>query len=200
MGAEKMSKSLGNIVTPSELLAQGHKGETLRLALLSAHYRQPLAWTESVIAQSKATLDRWYRSLAELNTWPAEAQSKHDARPREEVLQALRDDLNTPLAISRLDRILKSTVSWNLVEGFQHLNDATFQAVVTARLLGFLTMSPDEWFRGEGDTSSIEERIAARAQAKKNRDFARADKIRDELKAEGILLEDSPSGTTWRRE
>jgi cysteinyl-tRNA synthetase len=200
MGAEKMSKSLGNIVTPAELLAQGHRGETLRLALLSAHYRSPLPWTEALVLQSKAKLDRWYRILAELNTWPTADQMRPGAGPRDEVLDALKDDLNTPLAISLLDRLFKSSVSWNLIQGQQHLNDATYRGVVTARMLGFLTMSPEDWFQGQGDAPAIDARIAERAEAKKNRDFAAADRIRDELKAQGIVLEDGPSGTTWRRE
>jgi cysteinyl-tRNA synthetase len=172
MGAEKMSKSLGNVVTPAELLAQGHKGETLRLALLSAHYRQPLAWTESVVAQAKVTLDRLYRLAGD--TAPNEVDAG--------VAEALSDDLNTPLAVSRLMAI-----------------DDAGVLKASARLLGLLHSSGDAWFRGDDD-GDVEQRIAQRAQAKKNRDFATADRIRDELKAEGILLEDSASGTSWRRE
>ncbi len=173
MGAEKMSKSLGNIVTPAELLAHGHKGETLRLALLSAHYRQPLPWTEALIGQAKAILDRFYRVAGDSEAGEIDG----------EVVEALRDDLNTPAALTRL----------------QSIDDAaTLKA--SAQLLGLLATSANHWFRGSGDASAIDARIEERSEAKRNRDFAAADRIRDELRDEGIILEDGPSGTTWRRQ
>jgi cysteinyl-tRNA synthetase len=172
MGSEKMSKSLGNIVTPAELLAQGHRGETLRLALLSAHYRQPLPWTDSLLVQAKATLDGLYRKVGEAG------QGEVDAG----VLDALRDDLNTPLALSRLSALEGGALK------------------ASAAILGLLGSTTSDWFQGEGDRSAIELRIAERTEAKKNRDFAMADRIRDELRAAGIILEDGPAGTTWRRE
>jgi cysteinyl-tRNA synthetase len=170
-GSEKMSKSLGNVVTVGELLEQGHKGEVLRLGLLSAHYRQPLEWSDALIAQSRATLDRLYRAGADA--------APGDVDPG--VLDALADDLNTPLALARLSAVA---------------DPATLRA--SAALLGLLQEPAASWFQGAGDTR-IDGLVAARTEAKQRRDFAEADRIRAELVDEGILLEDGPQGTTWRR-
>ncbi|HEX2762368.1 MAG TPA: cysteine--tRNA ligase [Allosphingosinicella sp.] len=170
-GSEKMSKSLGNVVTVGELLEQGHKGETLRFALLSAHYRQPLEWSGQLVARSKATLDRLYRG----------AGSAERGAVDEGVLDALSDDLNAPLALSRLSAVEEP---------------ASLRA--SAELLGLLAEAPDRWFQGDGD-ARIDGLVAARSEAKARRDFAEADRIRAELTGEGILLEDGPAGTTWRR-
>ena len=172
MGAEKMSKSLGNVLTVDALLADGHRGETLRFALLSGHYRSPLPWTNALVAQSKATLDGLYRKAGEAEDGAIDAG----------VVEAMADDLNTPLAIARLGAI-----------------DDPASLKASAQLLGLLTMSTDDWFQGAADSTDIDARIAARSAAKEDRDFAESDRIRDELKAEGILLEDGPGGTTWRR-
>ena len=173
MGAEKMSKSLGNIVSPAELLEQGHKGETLRLALLSAHYRSPLPWTESLVAQAKTNLDKLYRAAGDAAAGDADKG----------VIDALEDDLNTPLALTRIMALEEPSA-----------------IRASAALLGLLESSAEKWFRGGADEGAIEARIGERTEAKKRRDFAAADRIREELGIEGIVLEDGPGGTTWRRE
>jgi len=174
MASAKMSKSLGNVVRINELLDEGHKGEVLRLALLSAQYRQPLEWSDSLVAQSKATLDRLYRAAGDATA----------AGVDQGVVDALSDDLNTPLALARLGAIEDSGVLRS-----------------SAALLGLLGQEADAWFRGGADDefADIDAKVAERVEAKARRDFATADRIRDELKADGILLEDGPGGTTWRR-
>jgi cysteinyl-tRNA synthetase len=170
-GSEKMSKSLGNVVTVGELLERDPRGEIYRFALLSAHYRQPLEWSDALIAQSKATLDRLYRIAGEAGPGRADPA----------VLDALADDLNTPLALSRLSAIE---------------DGATLRA--SAAVMGLLEGGASAWFQGGGD-GRIDALVASRGEAKGRRDFAEADRIRDELAADGIVLEDGPDGTIWRR-
>jgi cysteinyl-tRNA synthetase len=204
-GSDKMSKSLGNVVTVGELLAQGHKGEVLRLALLSAHYRQPLEWSDALIAQSTTRLDRWYRALSVVET----SLRSGEVSQLPSFIEALADDLNTPQALSVIDSFIRVMDRPDpqavLEEGELAYGPGTGSsilaaAVAAAQLLGFLGMSSKEWFQGDAsDSVRIEAAIFARADAKNRRDFAEADRIRAALADEGILLEDGPGGTTWRR-
>jgi cysteinyl-tRNA synthetase len=146
-----------------------------------------------LIAQSKAILDRWYRLLGDVEP------NDRDIAP---FVEALNDDLNTPQAISILGEFIASSQG-PLSEDFQAFQggreDMLASSVRAAQMLGLLTMTKDEWFQGDADAGDIEARIAERTEAKARRDFATADRIRDELQAEGIVLEDGPGGTTWRK-
>ena len=193
---EKMAKSVGNFFTLRELLAQW-PGEVIRLALLSAHYRQPLDWSPDTIEQAAATLDRMYQALRQHGASAVETAPLPDA-----VRTALEDDLNTPRAIKEMHAL---TTRLNKAEGDATRAQLQAELLAAGRALGILANDPVAWFRdqtsADGPTDSeIEALIAERAAARKARDFARADEIRDQLTAAGIVLEDNAGGTTWRRE
>ena len=192
MGSDKMSKSLGNVVLAHDLL-KDWPGEVIRWALLSAHYRQPLEWSEDLLKQSRRQLDRFYRLLEEIPF------SEETGAAPESVVLALEDDLNTPEAYAGLHE-LRDIASQ--MEGEARAN-AIARLRAAGRLMGFFNVAPDEWFKGEaadGPTAEeIEALLAERAAARKAKDFARADAIRDDLAAKGIVIEDGPGGATWRR-
>jgi len=194
MGADKMSKSLGNIVLPRDLLKK-YNGETLRFALLSAQYRQPLEWTDDLIEQSKKQLDRFYRLLAE-------AAPREAAEAPESVVIALEDDMNTPEAIAGLHELRDIAMQ---LDG-EPRRRAAARLKAAGELMGFFAYAPDAWFKwtppagDEGlSAAAIETLLATRAAARKAKDFKTSDRIRDELAAEGIIIEDGPGGATWRR-
>lgn len=176
---EKMSKSLGNFHTVHDLL-KVHEGEALKLSLLVAHYRQPIDFSIKTIQEQKRRLDRWYRLTDGINP---------DATIPSAVIEALADDLNTPRAIAALDALANDDTAGALKAG--------------AQFLGLLLQTNDSWFKGDAPdgitTSEIETLIAGRIKARANKDFSESDRIRDRLESMGVILEDSASGTTWRK-
>ncbi len=183
---DKMSKSLGNFFTAHDLLA-AFPGEALRLSLLASHYRQPMDFTKAGVRQSIRTLDRWYQAVGD---------AAADAELPAPVGAALADDLNTPKAIAELhalaDRALRG-------------EDGAAQALrAGAEVLGLLGQSAQAWAHWQPagaavEPAEIDSLIARRAAARKARDFGAADRIRDDLAARCVALEDGPDGTTWRR-
>ncbi|MFA6231680.1 MAG: cysteine--tRNA ligase [Rhodanobacter sp.] len=185
----KMSKSLGNVLLVHELL-KTHPAEALRLRLMSGHYRQPLDWSDSAIAQAVSTLDGWYRVLRDL----ADIELPDGALPvPERVEAALCDDLNTPQALAELSQLAD--------QARMNGNAETKAALLGGgALLGLLQQSPEAWFRrggGSVDEARIEDLLQQRQAARTGRNFARADAIRDELSAMGIAIEDGAQGTRW---
>jgi len=195
----KMSKSLGNIRTVRELLDEA-PGEAIRLALLTAHYRDPLDWTSERLRRARQTLDRFYRAL----TLPRDTVFERFGAATEAlrpVREALEDDLNTPLALTHLHELAGAI--------YRTTSDAERSALQRAleaggQLMGLLGQSPLDWLQGsaKADADRIEERVAERTTLRRQRRFREADRIRAELGGEGVLLEDRPDGTTswWRKD
>lgn len=196
---EKMSKSLGNFFTVRELLALW-PGEVLRYGLLSAHYRKPLDWTKDLLSSAKNSLDRLYGALRDAER---EVDDSLQHFKLDELEQHLMDDLSTPLALSVLHSIAGDI---NKAEGEEkaHLQRLLRKA---GSFMGLLQQDADAWFKwkpaGEGSGISdddIEALIQERQDAKLAKNYGRADEIREQLKEQGIILEDSREGTRWTRE
>jgi len=188
----KMSKSIGNIEKIHDLV-RAHPPEALRYALLSAHYRQPLEWSEALIDQSVRTLDRLYGTLRDLSDVEA------DAVIPDGIEVILDDDLNTPQALAEIARIAGEARKAESVDDRARMKRDLLGAGLA---LGLLQQAPAAWFaRGsdDSDDARIQALVDERNVARKGRDFARADAIRQQLADEGILLEDTAQGVRWRR-
>jgi cysteinyl-tRNA synthetase len=195
VGGTKMAKSEGNFITVREALAQA-PGEVIRLALLMTHYRDPLDWTDDRLHEAKAILDHWYRALLLGDQSMPQADPKHIDKT---TVDSLSDDLNVPRAIRYINTM---TLAINVAPEPEVRRNLQRVLRSSASLLGLLLEDPTTWLKGDDSSleSLVAERITTRDAARRERRFADADKIRDELLAEGIVLEDRPDGTTdWRR-
>jgi cysteinyl-tRNA synthetase len=193
----KMSKSLGNVLLVRDLVRK-MPGEVIRLALLNAHYRQPLDWSDESIEAAKRMLDRFYGALRGIYL---DEKQRTAAEPPAAVIEALEDDLNTPKALAELFALTRA------------LNRATDEAerlklaaslLAAGDLMGLIQADPEEWFAGQSgadelSADAIEALLQEREEARARRDFAAADAIRDQLGAAGISIEDGAEGTRWRR-
>ena len=185
---EKMSKSLGNFLLVHDLINE-HPGEVLRLSLLSAHYRQPLDWSEQVLHQNHKLLDKIYQKLRDLKD--TEIETKEVPVP---VLTSLCDDLNTPQVFAEINKLLKEKDGAELKSALMGIGD----------LMGIFQQDPDDWFAAADDMSDfniqmIEGLLKEREEAKAAKDFARADEIRDELLEIGVEIKDTREGTSWQK-
>jgi len=196
MDHEKMSKSLGNVVLVHDLIRLV-PGEVIRLALLGAHYRQPLDWSEETIKSAKRMLDRLYGAIRGIEISDA---IRAEAVPPEALVAALEDDINTPKALAEFFALAKSL---NKAGDGEEQSRLAASMLATGDLMGLLQSDPDAWFEGhvEGELSSndIEALIETRNAARAAKDFATADAVRDQLGAAGIKIEDGADGTSWRR-
>ncbi len=193
---EKMSKSLGNFYTVRDLLSE-FPGEAIRMMLLKTHYRSPLDFTKEGLAEAKHELDRFYGALRQT----AKIQTEEATLPNN-VLTALSDDLNTPLAISHMHEM---TGELNKAKDDKAKKKFKNDLIAAGRVMGLLEKNPENWFKWqpEGaatiDEAAIETLIQLRIDARANKEFAEADRIRDDLAAQGIILEDGAGTTKWKR-
>jgi cysteinyl-tRNA synthetase len=206
MADEKMSKSLGNVALAHELL-KTWPGEVLRWALLSGHYRQPLEWTDALLDQAKAALDRLYRVLDDSARFlaaapaPDGAQSPAGAAEHAELEHALHDDLNTPAAFAALFRLADKVRAAVMAKDARAAASGRGLLLDAANLMGFLTADPQAWFQSGADEAlkaRVEGLIAERQAARAAKNWPEADRIRAELAALTVEVMDGPTGATWR--
>lgn len=196
MDSNKMSKSLGNVLLVHDLITV-LPGEVIRLALLGAHYRQPLDWSDETVGGARRMLDRLYGALRGIEV---SREERSLAEPPATVVEALEDDINTPEALAGMFELARQL---NKEADSAARRELALQLFAAGDLLGVLQTDAEEWFAGSQEgalpPAEIESLLEQRKQARASRDFAAADAIRDRLAAAGIAIEDGPSGTRWRR-
>jgi len=183
INGEKMSKSLGNFFTVREVLEKA-PGETIRYAFLNTHYRQPMDFSEDKLTQAQNNINRFYLAVRNF-------ESVETTTPFDEFMDALHDDMNTPLALSVLH---EKTTELNKTKN----PDLAAKIKASCQLLGLLQSSATEWFSGNINIDHIEKLIEERNQARINKNFDKADEIRQVLEKEKVILEDTVNGTLWR--
>ena len=180
---EKMSKSLGNIISISEAVKK-YSGQVVRLTLLSAHYSQPLDWNDKLLEDQKTTIEKWYQLYEDTNL-----------EIPLDIIDTLLDDLNTPGFIAKIHEL------YNAANKGDDKSKKLFNSA--CKLIGLFDLNKNEWENLKKTNTDISEdlilkKIAARTTAKKNRDFKLADQIRDELLNKGVIIEDKKDKTIWK--
>lgn len=199
VNSEKMSKSLGNFFTIRDVLEK-YNAEVVRFFLARVHYRTYIDYSEESLKEARIMLEKFYQALRGVELADAAPENDYTAR----FYEAMDDDFNTPKAFAVLFELV-SELNSATREGKAEAGQLAFQLKTLGGVLGLLQQEPDAFLKGEdkeGEIGSeeIEALIEQRAQAKKNKDFATADKVRDDLAAQGIILKDSREGTSWYRE
>ena len=199
-GGNKMAKSVGNVVTVGKLLKQ-YSGETIRYAILSGHYRQNLQWDDRLLEQAEASVNSFYHALRNANEQLGDlgaTENGNEPSYSDHFLSCLCDDLATPRALADLHR---QASELNKTQDRAQLSLLRRQFISDCNLLGLLTQSPHEYFQSttaDIDPAKIDSLIEARAQARSQRNYKEADRIRDELASLGVSIEDTRNGTLWR--
>ena len=192
--AEKMSKSIGNVLLVRDLLNEA-PGEAIRYVLLSAHYRAPLDWNDAILQQAKNALDRMYNALRDMD----DIESDHDGEMPAAFIDALEDDLNTPKALAEMFALVKQANTCDNDAEKAKIKNAPIQC---GQMLGILQSSAEQWFAGAvnaDDSADIDALVEERLVARANKDWARADEIRDILAEKNIVIEDSAEGVRWKK-